>query len=100
MASLLGRLIGDSNVPPASSPASNVTANNAKLKVCVVGVGISGTQAMKAALREGFEVTAFESGAAPGGFWRFKSDPAEGPSVYRSTHVDTSRCLNSCTFFY
>ena len=63
-------------------------------KVCVVGCGISGVQAIKACLAEGMHPTCFESDEDLGGFWRYKED-TKHPSVYRSTHIDTDRDINS-----
>jgi len=63
-------------------------------RVAVIGVGISGVQAMKACMAEGMDPVGFESDSDVGGFWRFKEE-AEHPSVYRSTHIDSDRDLNS-----
>ena len=51
-------------------------------RVAVIGVAISGIQAMKACLAEGIEPVGFEADSDVGGFWRFKED-ANHPSVYR-----------------
>ena len=64
------------------------------LRVAVIGTGISGVQAMKACIAEGIEPVGFESDSDTGGFWRFK-ESTDHPSVYRSTHIDTSRDMNS-----
>merc|ERR1719428_1741564 len=63
-------------------------------RVAVIGVAISGVQAMKSCLAEGFEPVAFEADGDVGGFWRFKED-TEHPSVYRSVHIDSDRDMNS-----
>ena len=49
---------------------------------------------MKNCLAEGFEPVGFESDSDIGGLWRYKSDP-KFPSVYRSTHIDSDRDVNS-----
>lgn len=59
-------------------------------KICVVGTGISGIQAIKVALQNGCNPTAFEEDSECGGFWRFKAQP-DRPSVYESTHIDVDR---------
>jgi dimethylaniline monooxygenase (N-oxide forming) len=63
-------------------------------RVAVIGIAISGIQAMKACLAEGLEPVGIEADSDVGGFWRFKEN-AEHPSVYRSTHIDTDRDMNS-----
>jgi hypothetical protein len=63
-------------------------------RVAVIGMAISGIQAMKTCLAEGVEPVGFEADQDIGGFWRYKED-TKHPSVYRSTHIDTDRDLNS-----
>jgi len=63
-------------------------------RVAIIGSGISGIQAMKSCLAEGIDVVCFEADRDMGGFWRFKEN-VEEKSVYKSTHIDTDRDLNS-----
>jgi dimethylaniline monooxygenase (N-oxide forming) len=49
---------------------------------------------MKACLAEGIEPVGIDQDSEIGGFWRFKEN-VEHPSVYRSTHIDTDRDINS-----
>lgn len=63
-------------------------------RIAVIGSGISGVQAMKACLSIGAEPICFEADEDMGGFWRYKDDP-DKISVYKSTHIDTDRDLNS-----
>jgi len=60
----------------------------------VIGTGISGTAAMKAAQEEGYDFVAFEKQEDVGGFWRYKPD-LQYPSVYESTHICSKRDHNS-----
>lgn len=63
-----------------------------KLKVAVIGSGISGIGAMKVCLEEGLDPTCFDADTTYGGFWRYKEDDTH-PSVYRCCHIDTDRDL-------
>ena len=63
-------------------------------RVAVIGIAISGVQAMKSCLAEGCEPTGFEADDDIGGLWRYKDDP-NFPSVYRSTHIDSDRDVNT-----
>ena len=66
----------------------------AQRSVCVVGCGLSGIQAAKTGVAAGHRVSVLEERSEAGGLWRFTSD-ARWPTVYESTHIDTSRDLNS-----
>ena len=86
----IARASSSNNDDDRTSPA---TAD--RMRVAVVGAGISGIGAMKVCLQEGMDPVCFEA-AGPeegiGGFWRYKED-AVHPSVYRCCHIDTDRDL-------
>jgi len=65
-------------------------------KVAIIGGGLSGIQALKEAYAQGWEPIVFEQSDKLGGVWQFddKKDESQ-PSVYKSTHIDTGRDLNS-----
>ena len=50
-------------------------------RAAVIGIAISGVQAMKTCLAEGVEPVGFEADQELGGFWRYKEE-AQFPSVY------------------
>ena len=93
-AKMIPRAITKANAGPADlEELIAQTPKNGK-RCAVIGIAISGTQAMKNCLAEGFEPVGFESDSDIGGLWRYKSDP-KFPSVYRSTHIDSDRDVNS-----
>ena len=81
-------------VCPTALTKGSLAAFSTGKRCAVIGVAISGVQAMKACLAEGIEPVGFESDEDIGGFWRYK-EAAEHPSVYRSTHIDSDKDLNS-----
>ena len=88
------RAITAANAGPADLHDAIAKAKQTGCKIAVIGIGISGVQAMKTCLAEGVEPVGFESDRDIGGFWRYKED-TDHPSVYRSTHIDTDRDMNS-----
>jgi cation diffusion facilitator CzcD-associated flavoprotein CzcO len=60
------------------------------VRVCVIGAGASGLVAAKKLLDAGIEPVLFERNADLGGNWLFS---APGSSVYRSTHLISSKRL-------
>jgi dimethylaniline monooxygenase (N-oxide forming) len=91
---LLSNAITQMNAGPRDLHDMILKAPKTKARVAVIGMAISGIQAMKSCLAEGVEPVGFEADQDIGGFWRYKED-TEHPSVYRSTHIDTDRDLNS-----
>jgi dimethylaniline monooxygenase (N-oxide forming) len=64
--------------------------------VCIIGSGLSGIQAAKQAIADGWNVVIFEERDHVGGLWNFQDKQSmDEPTVYQSTHVDTGRDLNS-----
>ena len=62
-------------------------------KIIIIGGGLSGVMALKQTIAEGHSPILFEARKDVGGLWRYDLD--EAPTVYQSTHIDTSRDLNS-----
>jgi cation diffusion facilitator CzcD-associated flavoprotein CzcO len=60
------------------------------MRVCILGAGASGLVAAKKLLDQGLSPTVFERNAGPGGNWLYG---APGSSVYRSTHLISSKRL-------
>jgi dimethylaniline monooxygenase (N-oxide forming) len=73
---------------------AKVTGNEAsaasrdRIRVCVVGAGVCGLAAIKAAKENGFDVDAFESSDGIGGLWRY-DDNRHGVAAF--THINVSK---------
>jgi dimethylaniline monooxygenase (N-oxide forming) len=74
--------------PPRASRRTDVSQPSPS--VAVIGAGVSGVTATKAAIEAGLDVTAFEKGSAVGGNWVYDNDNGVS-SAYRSLHINTSR---------
>jgi dimethylaniline monooxygenase (N-oxide forming) len=59
-----------------------------RIRVCVVGAGVCGLAAIKAAKENGFDVDAFESSDGIGGLWRY-DDNRHGVAAF--THINVSK---------
>jgi dimethylaniline monooxygenase (N-oxide forming) len=70
----------------AALPASAVSAG--RIRVCVIGAGVCGLAAIKAAKENDFEVDAFESSDGIGGLWRY-DDNRHGVAAF--THINVSK---------
>ncbi|NXN19892.1 FMO1 monooxygenase, partial [Indicator maculatus] len=71
-----------------------------RMKVAVVGAGVSGLTATKCCLDEGLEPTCFEKSQDIGGVWRFTEHIEDGrPSVYASVISNTSKEMSSYSDF-
>ncbi|NXX51640.1 FMO1 monooxygenase, partial [Tricholaema leucomelas] len=71
-----------------------------RMKVAVVGAGVSGLVATKCCLDEGLEPTCFEKSQDIGGLWRFTEDIEAGrPSLYASVISNTSKEMSSYSDF-
>ena len=68
------------------------TPDDQRLRVAIIGSGISGIGALKGCLKAGLRPTCFEADENVGGFWRYKED-TKFPSVYKCCHIDTDRDL-------
>ena len=90
----LAEYVSASNAGPKDLHEMIEKAPKTGARIAVIGMAISGIQAMKTCLAEGVEPVGFEADADIGGFWRYKED-TEHPSVYRSTHIDTDRDMVS-----
>src|SRR2546423_12271825 len=60
------------------------------LRVCVIGSGTSGLAAIRALVRAGHDVVAFEAGSGVGGMWRYGNDSGLS-AAYASLHTNTSK---------
>ncbi len=70
----------------------NVNASLRRVRVAVIGAGVSGLAAAKCLLDEGIEPVVFERAAEVGGVWNFhEEEPDGGGPAYRSLHTNTSR---------
>jgi dimethylaniline monooxygenase (N-oxide forming) len=65
-----------------------VAAAGGSVRVCVVGAGVCGLAAIKAAKENGFDVDAFESSDGIGGLWRY-DDNRHGVAAF--THINVSK---------
>ena len=63
-------------------------ASKDRIRVCVVGAGVCGLAAIKAAKENGFDVDAFESSDGIGGLWRY-DDLRHGVASF--THINVSK---------
>ncbi|KAK0629457.1 flavin-containing monooxygenase [Bombardia bombarda] len=76
-----------------------------KMRVAVVGAGISGLAAIKESLAAGLEVDAFDAGEEIGGAWAYQNcAPDAGPrdvwsSMYQGTMLNSCRDTTSFTDF-
>lgn len=59
-------------------------------RTCIIGAGVSGLTAAKAAADWGVPCTVFEASDEVGGNWYFRN-PNGRSSAYRSLHIDTSK---------
>lgn len=70
---------------PVPAPAAG---GGDRVRVCVVGAGVCGLAAIKAAKENGFDVDAFESSDGIGGLWRY-DDKRHGVAAF--THINVSK---------
>uniref|UniRef100_H2YGL6 Flavin-containing monooxygenase n=1 Tax=Ciona savignyi TaxID=51511 RepID=H2YGL6_CIOSA len=68
-------------------------------RTAVIGCGASGLAAIKVCLEDGMEPICFEKNHDIGGLWRFEESKKNGATVYRSTHVNTSKEMMSYSDF-
>ncbi|NXJ95150.1 FMO1 monooxygenase, partial [Corythaixoides concolor] len=72
----------------------------ARMRVAVVGAGISGLTATKCCLDEGLEPTCFEQSQDIGGLWRYTEHiEASRPSLYPSVISNTSKEMSAFSDF-
>ncbi|KAM9004847.1 dimethylaniline monooxygenase [N-oxide-forming] 5 [Sarcophilus harrisii] len=63
-----------------------------KMRIAVIGAGVSGLSSIKCCLEEGLEPVCFERTSDIGGLWRFQENPEEGrASIYKSVIINTSK---------
>ena len=63
-----------------------------RMRVAVIGAGVSGVTAAKCLMDEGLEPVVFEQGTALGGIWRYdEALPDGGGPAYRGLRTNTSR---------
>jgi cation diffusion facilitator CzcD-associated flavoprotein CzcO len=77
--------------PLATDHASPLPA--ARIRVCVIGAGVSGLAAIKAAKENDFDVDAFESSDGIGGLWSYH-DKRHGVAAF--THINVSEKPPAC----
>ena len=70
------------------SAALPSAASGARIRVCVIGAGVCGLAAIKAAKENDFDVEAFESSDGIGGLWRY-DDNRHGVAAF--THINVSK---------
>uniref|UniRef100_F6SNY7 Flavin-containing monooxygenase n=1 Tax=Ciona intestinalis TaxID=7719 RepID=F6SNY7_CIOIN len=68
-------------------------------RIAIIGCGASGLAAIKVCLEDGLEPICFEKNHDIGGLWRFEESKKNGATVYRSTHVNTSKEMMSYSDF-
>ena len=77
---------------PSAAAAGNeavpAAAAGGGVRVCVVGAGVCGLAAIKAAKENGFDVDAFESSDGIGGLWRY-DEKRHGVAAF--THINVSK---------
>ncbi|NXL64084.1 FMO1 monooxygenase, partial [Chordeiles acutipennis] len=72
----------------------------ARMRVAVVGAGVSGLTATKCCLDEGLEPTCFEQSQDIGGLWRYTEHiEASRPSLYPSVISNTSKEMSAFSDF-
>ncbi|NXF44966.1 FMO1 monooxygenase, partial [Oceanites oceanicus] len=72
----------------------------ARMRVAVVGAGVSGLTATKCCLEEGLEPTCFEQSRDIGGLWRYTEYIEAGrPSLYPSVISNTSKEMSAFSDF-
>ncbi|NXL33165.1 FMO1 monooxygenase, partial [Glaucidium brasilianum] len=72
----------------------------ARMRVAVVGAGVSGLTATKCCLDEGLEPTCFEQSQDIGGLWRYTEHIEAGrPSLYPSVISNTSKEMSAFSDF-
>ncbi len=63
-----------------------------RIRIAVIGAGVSGVAAAKCILDKGLEPVVFEQGAALGGIWRYDETlPDGGGPAYRGLRTNTSK---------
>ncbi|NXG69094.1 FMO1 monooxygenase, partial [Baryphthengus martii] len=71
-----------------------------RMRVAVVGAGVSGLTAIKCCLEEGLEPTCFEQSRDIGGLWRYTEHIEAGrPSLYPSVISNTSKEMSAFSDF-
>ncbi|NXD82935.1 FMO1 monooxygenase, partial [Halcyon senegalensis] len=71
-----------------------------RMRVAVVGAGVSGLVAIKCCLEEGLEPTCFEQSQDIGGLWRYTEHIEAGrPSLYPSVISNTSKEMSAFSDF-
>ncbi|XP_074603122.1 flavin-containing monooxygenase 5-like [Brevipalpus obovatus] len=69
-------------------------------KICVIGAGASGINAIKECRDEGFDVVCYEQSNFLGGLWKYRDDDVDGlASVMRSTIINSSKEMSSYSDF-
>ncbi|CEF60893.1 Flavin monooxygenase FMO family and Flavin monooxygenase (FMO) 5 family and Dimethylaniline monooxygenase, N-oxide-forming family and Flavin monooxygenase-like family-containing protein [Strongyloides ratti] len=74
--------------------------NNSKIRVCVIGAGVSGLPSIKSCLEEGFSVVCYEKTDELGGLWNYREKNIyDNGMVMKSTIVNTSKEIMSYSDF-
>lgn len=69
-------------------------------KICVIGAGASGINAIKLCREEGFDVVCYEQSDFVGGLWKYRDDDVDGlASVMRSTIINSSKEMSAYSDF-
>ncbi|XP_035207130.1 flavin-containing monooxygenase 5-like isoform X1 [Stegodyphus dumicola] len=72
----------------------------AKMRILVIGAGVSGLTAIKACKEENFDVVCYEKTGEFGGLWRYHDSDVDGlPSVMKSTISNSSKEMSSFSDF-
>lgn len=69
-------------------------------RICVIGAGASGINAIKVCREEGFDVVCYEQSNFLGGLWKYRDDDVDGlASVMRSTIINSSKEMSAYSDF-